>query len=100
MPRRDEPDLYLGLDLGTSGVRAVAVDRCGGRRAVTSAPLEPPLRGPAGASEQDPDYWWHALVAVIRQLTARLTRYGYGRSVAGPSIRSGAGFARPDWAFR
>jgi sugar (pentulose or hexulose) kinase len=63
--------LYLGIDLGTSGVRASAIDAAGVAVDHAAVPLPPPQRdGPA--IEQDPGLWWDAVLAVFRQLGARL----------------------------
>ncbi len=52
--------LYLGIDLGTSGVRAQAIDARGHLHAAAGAPLPPPdVR--AGRIEQDPALWWEAV---------------------------------------
>ena len=65
------PDCYIGLDLGTSGCRAIAVD--GERRVLAESRVALPAsrRGPYGASEQDPDDWWQAVVETLRALTAQ-----------------------------
>jgi hypothetical protein len=57
-------DLVLGIDVGTSGVRACAVDRGGNVAALAAAAMEPPRHvGPI--VEQDPAVWWAATVAAI-----------------------------------
>ncbi|PND56722.1 hypothetical protein CRM90_16205 [Mycobacterium sp. ENV421] len=54
--------VVIGVDLGTSAVKIVAVDHHG--RAVASARAEYPTRRPeAEAAEQDPRDWWQALGA-------------------------------------
>jgi xylulokinase len=52
--------MYLGLDIGTSGVKAVLID--GSQKIVSSAnsPLKVSRPHP-GWSEQDPDHWWKAV---------------------------------------
>jgi xylulokinase len=59
---------YLGLDIGTSSVKAVLIDE--GQRLIGSAtaPLEVSRPHP-GWSEQDPESWWTATIAVLDQLT-------------------------------
>ena len=56
--------MYLGLDIGTSSVKAVLVDA--GQRIVASrtTPLEVSRPHP-GWSEQDADSWWVACQAVL-----------------------------------
>jgi xylulokinase len=61
--------LLLGLDVGTSGARAVAVDEGGG--IVAEASAEYPLSSPRpGWSEQDPADWWRASREVLGKVAA------------------------------
>jgi xylulokinase len=60
-------DLALGLDLGTSGVKAILVDNNGSVVSQTTAPLTLSVPS-AGWSEQMPQDWWTASVAAIRSL--------------------------------
>lgn len=55
----DEP-LYLGLDIGTSGARAVAIDGAGLVAATGRAAL-----ADAGADHRDPAVWWAAAKAAL-----------------------------------
>lgn len=59
---------YVGVDVGTSGCRAVAIDEA--RNIVAEARTElPPSRHPdPGSSEQDPADWWHAATRVLAEL--------------------------------
>ncbi len=55
----------MGIDLGTSGVKALLVTPAG--QVVASATREYPLRHPQlGWAEQDPAEWWAATVAALR----------------------------------
>jgi sugar (pentulose or hexulose) kinase len=63
-------DLFLGIDFGTSGCRATAVDDQGKLRAEVAIELPPPRREPVGCSEQDPELWWSALVELLRRLAS------------------------------
>ncbi|NUB16411.1 xylulokinase, partial [Azospirillum brasilense] len=61
--------MYLGIDLGTSGVKAVLVDaaqRLGGQ---STAPLEVSRPHPLW-SEQDPEDWWAATGRAVAGLRA------------------------------
>lgn len=57
----------IGIDLGTSGTKAVLFDECG--RAVASALAEYPLHQPQnGWAEQDPADWWDAAASTVRRV--------------------------------
>jgi xylulokinase len=64
---------FLGLDVGTSGVKAILVDAAGDVQAVAITPLQLSTPQP-GWAEQDPDAWWQASVASIRTLLAARPR--------------------------
>jgi xylulokinase len=54
----------LGIDVGTSGLKALLIDRAG--KVITSALVEYPLDTPKpGWAEQDPEAWWKATVRAI-----------------------------------
>jgi xylulokinase len=63
--------LLLGIDVGTGGSRAVVINETG--RIVASATVEhEPFASPqTGWAEQDPDDWWRASVAAIREVVSR-----------------------------
>ena len=61
----------LGLDVGTTGARCVALDKAGGL--VAEATAEYPVYSPfPGWSEQLPEDWWQASCAVIAQVAAKV----------------------------
>lgn len=63
--------LALGLDLGTSGVRALAVDREG--RVVAERTRPYPLLTPRpGWTEQRPEEWFGETVSVLKELVGEL----------------------------
>ncbi len=64
-PSSGAAPLYLGIDIGTSSVKAVLLDEHGVIAAQTSAPLEVSRPAP-GFSEQDPRQWWEATVRAIQ----------------------------------
>ncbi|MGI9434426.1 MAG: FGGY family carbohydrate kinase, partial [Geminicoccaceae bacterium] len=64
--------LYVGIDFGTSGCRAAAIDQ-GGRPAGQFAVAMPPDRDGA-AVEQDPHIWWTALQQALCGLLDNLDR--------------------------
>ncbi len=57
--------IFLGLDVGTSGVKAVLVATSGEVVASATTPLTMATPRP-GWAEQDPEAWWHASVASVR----------------------------------
>ena len=57
--------LFLGLDVGTSGVKAILVSPTGTVAAAATAPLSLDTPQP-GWAEQHPDAWWAASQAAIR----------------------------------
>lgn len=60
----------LGIDIGTSGTKALLVEETG--RVVASAYKEYPLSQPRpGWAEQDPEEWWRAVVEAAREVLAR-----------------------------
>ena len=61
--------MYLGLDCGTSGLKAVLVDESGAAVAAASRAYLPD-RPRAGWSEQDPEVWRAAMAGAIAELRA------------------------------
>lgn len=58
-------DVWVGLDLGTQSVRALAVTGVGDVLGVGSRPLTSYRDGPR--HEQDPEQWWQAAAAASKQ---------------------------------
>jgi xylulokinase len=57
--------IYLGIDIGTSGTKTLAIDERG--KILADASAEYPCYAPKPLwSEQDPDDWWKAVVATVR----------------------------------
>lgn len=62
--------ITLGIDIGTSGTKTLAIDETG--KILASASAEYPCLYPQpGWSEQDPDQWWAATIATIRDVLAK-----------------------------
>ena len=61
--------MYLGIDIGTSSVKAVLIDQDGAIVTQASDPLTVSRPAP-GFSEQDPQAWWQATVTAVRSLPA------------------------------
>jgi xylulokinase len=62
--------LFLGLDVGTSGVKALLMRPTGDVAAIAAAPLTLSTPRP-GWAEQEPEHWWDAAVSSIRGVLAR-----------------------------
>jgi xylulokinase len=61
--------MFLGIDIGTSGVKGVLIDDADHVLVEASAPLD--VQRPALLwAEQDPESWWTATLAVIDRLAA------------------------------
>ena len=57
----------LGIDIGTSGTKTLAIDERG-KILATASSTYPCSHPKPGWSEQDPDLWWAATVATIRDV--------------------------------
>ena len=65
--------LYIGVDLGTSAVKLLLMDECGGIRKIVSR--EYPLEFPQpGWSQQRPEDWWEQTVSGLKELTSECDR--------------------------
>ncbi len=74
--------LLLGLDLGTTGAKALLCDERG--KVLATATAEYPLHSPFPLwSEQDPADWWRGAKAAIRAVLAQAGRLADGQPVAG-----------------
>ncbi|MDP5085676.1 MAG: xylulokinase [Yoonia sp.] len=67
--------MFIGLDLGTSGLKAVLIDHAQAILAEATAPLEA-VRPETGWSEQAPATWLDAADAVFRSLGAQVSLAG------------------------
>ena len=59
---------FLGIDIGTSGVKALLIDDNGKAVGEASAPSVEPVRPQPGWSEQNPADWWNATLAAVDKL--------------------------------
>jgi xylulokinase len=68
--------VLLGLDVGTGGARAVAVDESG--EVVAEASSEYPLHSPRpGWTEQDPEDWWEGAREALGKVAVEVGEAGY-----------------------
>lgn len=65
--------MYLGIDIGTSGVKTVLIDGAGMHMAEAAAPLNVSRPYPLW-SEQAPEHWWDAVNHAVIQLPSELRR--------------------------
>ncbi len=81
MPR-SEPDRLVGLDVGTSGVKALAISPSGEvlARAERGYELSTPRPGWA---EQDPEDWWRAAERALAELAVEPSSIGYSGQMHG-----------------
>ena len=63
---------WLGIDLGTSGVRACLIDRDGEVLAESRTVLPPSATPTPGAAEQRPEHWWQAVLDTVDGLPPAL----------------------------
>jgi xylulokinase len=74
--------VLLGLDVGTGGARAVAVDESGD--VVAEASSEYPLHSPRpGWTEQDPEDWWEGAREALGKLAAEVEDQIVGLGLTG-----------------
>lgn len=73
-------DLYLGIDLGTSGCRIIAIDDNGAIHGQSARALPAPLRN-GTAVEQDPQLWWLAVQEALHDLLRSLSVQGAAQQV-------------------
>ncbi|MGQ9500802.1 MAG: xylulokinase [Anaerolineae bacterium] len=64
----------LGIDLGTSSVKALVVDREGHTRGIGSAEY-PVLMPQPDCAEQDPEMWWQSTAMAVRQAIAAVRHH-------------------------
>ncbi len=64
---KEEKIAYLGIDVGTSGTRALIIDRTGKVVASGSEEHEPFASPRPGWAEQDPRDWWCACGSAVRK---------------------------------
>ena len=62
--------MWLGIDIGTGGTRALLIDERGGVRAGYTTPHEEMRMERPLWAEQRPENWWDAAVSAIRGVLA------------------------------
>ena len=74
--------MFLGIDIGTSGVKAVVLDQHGSVVGQGTAALTVQRPHPLW-SEQDPDAWWKATIAAVQAIDPSVRRSVRGIGLAG-----------------
>lgn len=77
----DADRVFLAVDLGTSGVKVLAVNMVGQVLAVTRQQYPTEFPRP-GWVEQDPEEWWQAVCGALRQTVAAIS----GQTIAGVGL--------------
>jgi D-ribulokinase len=75
----------IGVDVGTSGVRALAVTPSGDVLAEATRPFEGARPAADGTHEQNPEDWWSQVRAVVQEVAVQ------GGEVAGVAVTSTSG---------
>ncbi len=88
------PAATLGIDLGTSSVKAVVTDLTG--TLLAQATADYPVSNPhPGWAETDPELWWSAITTAVRQATAasdaRITGIGLSGQMHGVVLTDAEG---------
>ncbi len=76
--------MLLGLDIGTTTIKAAVYDPDAGRVTALAARPTPTDHPAPGRSEHDPEALWQAVAACLREVTAAVA----GRPIAGLAIAS------------
>lgn len=80
---KSDGGLFLGIDVGTGGVRVVAVTEAGDVAAASSVAFDAEILAPQqGRHEQPPDAWWHATCQAAGATLAALSATDRGRLLA------------------
>jgi sugar (pentulose or hexulose) kinase len=81
----------LGIDVGTSGARAVAVSPSGKLLAEAEKPIRQDRRAAGGIHEQDPGEWWQAVCAVAQKIAQNLKQESGKAELRGVAVTSTSG---------
>ena len=89
--KSDKKCALVGIDVGTSGVRAVAVSPTGELLAEAEERIRQDYRAAGGIHEQDPDEWWQALCSVVQRIVKTLKEKSGEVELRGVAVTSTSG---------
>jgi len=84
------PEIALGIDVGTSGARALAATAKGDVLAEAQIPIADSLAD-GTRHEQDPQEWWRAVCSAVKSTLEKLAASGSRAAVAGVAVTSTSG---------
>lgn len=84
--------LTLGIDIGTTNVKAVVLDTATGKVVATGSREHPLFHPKPGWAEQDPDNYWRAVVGAVRQC---LDKGSFAEAIGGVAISGLVGVTLP-----
>jgi len=87
----DSKCAVVGIDVGTSGVRAVAVSPAGELLAEAEEKIRQDYRAAGGIHEQYPDEWWQAVCSVGQAIAKTLKERVAGVELRGVAVTSTSG---------
>ena len=89
--KSDKKCALVGIDVGTSGVRAVAVGPAGELLAEAEERIRQDYRPAGGIHEQDPGEWWQALCSVAQRIAKTLKEKSGEVELRGVAVTSTSG---------
>src|SRR5208337_2500088 len=89
--KTDKKCALLGIDVGTSGVRGVAVSPAGELLAEADEKIRQDHRAAGGIHEQDPAEWWEALCSVGQAIVKSLKQKSGDVELRGVAVTSTSG---------
>ena len=89
--KSDKKCAVVGIDVGTSGVRGVAVSPAGELLAEADEKIRQDHRAAGGIHEQDPGEWWKALCSVGQDIIKSLKEKSGDVELRGVAVTSTSG---------
>lgn len=83
--------VFIGVDVGTSGIRAIAAGFEGTLMAGAERPIATDRRPAASLHEQDPEEWWREVCVALNQTLQHLSQEKPRHEVQGIAVTSTSG---------